>query len=770
MTGGACLSLASAGALAQDDEDLSDVIFVTGEKVERSLQDTSTSVDVTTSQDIIDLNIVDLSDVLRRVGNAGFVTTGRGNNEQFTLRGVSSGGVTPGTNTPVATLYIDGAVVPNQAAGATVSNAWDVQQFEVLRGAQSTVQGRNSLIGAIHVTTVDPTNDWDWSAQARYGEYNTYDLAGAFGGPIIEDQLLFRIAGQYAESDGFVERPDGSDGDEEDTTVLRGKMIFTPEAIPALEARLTAIYTDETDGIVVVDAADLEARRQFADVAGQVERELNLYSLNVDYEVNDVISLVSLTTYSKLETNEVSDFDGLPDLVDEVVVPTRFDQREETDFQQEVRLVFEAGAFSGLVGALYAERKSDSTTQVDDIFPLGGIADLDLSVLALNGVYQNAVFNATGDNMLLMTAPAGVPTTLGSSLLLGQSVDLNSQFLFQPEFETTALFADVTWEVTDALSLSGGFRWEREDATYNGLQTNAIIGDDAAARTPTGQPGLADTVETALTAALTPGLGGVDAAAVAATATPEVVQGYADVVTTLFQLRAGETFFSGTEIVGGDEFDVFLPKFVGTYDVNEDLSFSLSAQKAYRPGGLGLNPVANAIYTFDPEFAWNYEAAMRFQTADGRLTLNANAFLIDWTDQQIEVQLDPTPQNTEVRNVGESELYGAEFQLDYVVNDYFSLFGTLGLLHTEITNDDRTDFLLEQGVTEEEIAALSEDELQPLKGDSFTFAPDTTATLGVTYNNPNGLSATVDVNYQSESIPLLQDKFCKRFIRSISIR
>ncbi|MEM9376503.1 MAG: TonB-dependent receptor plug domain-containing protein, partial [Pseudomonadota bacterium] len=216
-----------------------ETIVVTGEKQGRSLQDTVASVDVTTADDIAALNIVDLEDVLRRVGNAGFVTTGSGRNEQFTLRGVQSQGVTGGTNTPVSTLYIDGAVVPNQAAGAAISNAWDVQQVEVLRGAQSTVQGRNSLIGAIIVNTVDPTDTFDWAARATYGNENTYELSGAVGGPIIEDQVGFRLSGQLTESDGFITRLDGSDADAEETTLLRGKLAITPAAIPDLEIMLT---------------------------------------------------------------------------------------------------------------------------------------------------------------------------------------------------------------------------------------------------------------------------------------------------------------------------------------------------------------------------------------------------------------------------------------------------------------------------------------------------------------------------------------------------
>ncbi|MEL7231961.1 MAG: TonB-dependent receptor plug domain-containing protein, partial [Pseudomonadota bacterium] len=377
-------ALITAPAFAQEapeeEEARQETIIVSGEKIERSLQDTVSSVDVTTAEDIEQLNIVDLEDVLRRVGNAGFVTTGSGRNEQFTLRGVQSQGVTGGSNTPVSTLYIDGAVVPNQAAGAAISNAWDVEQVEVLRGAQSTVQGRNSLIGAIVVNTKDPTDEFDWAARATYATENTYELSGAVGGPIIEDQLAFRLSGQYTESDGFIERLDGTNGDAEETTVLRGKLRFTPKAIPALQIDLTGIYSDETDGLALVDAANPDARIQSADVFTQTDRELNLFSANISYELNDTFDLVSLTTYSKLETDEVGDFDGAPALP----VPftaIREDQREQEDLQQEFRLLFETEQFDGLVGVLYAERSSDDNTRTQQSFPVPGV---DLRGLGLN--------------------------------------------------------------------------------------------------------------------------------------------------------------------------------------------------------------------------------------------------------------------------------------------------------------------------------------------------------------------------------------------------
>ncbi|MEM9988470.1 MAG: TonB-dependent receptor, partial [Pseudomonadota bacterium] len=655
------LALTATGALAQQGED---TIVVTGEKVFRSVQETTTSVDVVTSDEIDNLNIIDLEDALRRVGNAGFVTTGNGRNEQFTLRGVQSQGITGGTNTPVATLYIDGAVVPNQAAGAAISNAWDVAQIEVLRGAQSTVQGRNSLIGSIVVNTVDPTNDPDFDAQVRYGEYGTYDISAAGGGALVEDQLLIRLSGQYSESEGFVERPDGSNADEEETTLLRGKLLFTPTALPQFQAKFSAIYTDETDGSALVDSLNPSARIQSADVATVTERELNLYSLTLDYEVNDSIDLVSLTTYSSLKTDEVADFDGLGSF-QTPLTPIREDVRDQTDFQQEFRLLFDTGRFSGLIGALYAERTADDRSDVVQVFPTA-VVDADLASLGLDTVYQQVTAGATMGAVSIGT-PAGAPRLLSDPLIFGPSLSIGSDFVFQPEFETLALFGEVTFEATEKLDLTLGLRYEEEDASYGVQQTNSLLEADDLLAASTGNPGLVPAIEAATAAELAGIVGATQAGLIANGAAPVIASFYPDFAAGAILAVSGPNFFNPIDLDEDQSFEAFLPKFVVSYEVSDTTNVALSAQRAYRPGGLGINPVRNSIYAFDPEFSWNYEAAFRYLSADGRVRLNTNLFLIDWTDQQLEVALSATPQDTEVVNVGESQLYGLEAQLDVSV-------------------------------------------------------------------------------------------------------
>ncbi len=735
------VSVPAAAQSASEPEARQETVIVTGEKIERDLQDTTASIAATTSEDIERLNIVDLEDVLRRTGNAGFVTVGSGRNEQFTLRGVQSQGVTGGTGTPVSTLYVDGAVVPNQAAGAAISNAWDVTQIEVLRGAQSTVQGRNSLIGAIVVKTMDPGEEFDWAARATYAEENSYEVSGAVGGPIADGQLGFRLAAQATGTDSFISRLDGTDGDAEEGFVLRGKLKFTPTGLPGLEAMLTVIYSDETDGLALVDAADPGARIQSADIFTETERELNLASLKLIYSVSDKIDLVSLTTYSKLETDEVGDFDGLPALPVPVSA-IRFDQRAEDDFQQEFRLLYAGDRVNALAGALYAKRTSDDATSVSQTFPLPPV---DLATLGLNSVYlgvtgaATAPFNPPGG--IPVSTPTTAPRLITDPLIFGSFLPINSNFAFQPEFTTQALFGEVSFDLTERFSVTGGFRYEREEADYTAAQTNLLLEVADQQAVTTGNPALPAAIRAALITRYTPIVGAANATAIANGTAPVIAGFYPQFAQGVIASFAGPNFLSPIALDESQSFEVFLPKFVAAYDITDDVSLSFSAQQAYRPGGIGINPVRGRTYIFEEEKSWNYEIGLRTQSADGALTFNANAFLIDWSDQQLEVTLSATPQDSEVVNAGTSELMGAEVTLAYAFAKGWDAFASIGLLSTEITEDVRPEVLLDPTLS--------------LKGNAFPFAPEYTATLGLTYEGGSGWSGSTDINFTDSSEPLL---------------
>ncbi|MEM8982578.1 MAG: TonB-dependent receptor [Pseudomonadota bacterium] len=178
-------------------------------------------------------------------------------------------------------------------------------------------------------------------------------------------------------------------------------------------------------------------------------------------------------------------------------------------------------------------------------------------------------------------------------------------------------------------------------------------------------------------------------------------------------------------------FEAFLPKLALGYDVNDDLRVGFTVQRGYRAGGaataLGIGP-----YEFDPEYAWNYELALRSAWYDNRLTVNANAFFLDWTDQQV------TQQNLGlafvIQNAGESESYGMELDVRAKPTDTLELFTSFAYVKTEFT-----EYVVETA------GAITD-----FTGNEFAGAPTITASAGITTYFPRGWYASVDASFTDE--------------------
>ncbi|MEJ8630387.1 Plug domain-containing protein [Sphingomonas sp. I4] len=106
-------SLAQQATAAAQDGQPGDII-VTGEKSNRTLQDTTTSVAVTTPERIRQENILTIQDIYNRTANVSETYGASG----FTIRGINNQGVGAGGNADTATVYVDGAPIPARRCSA----------------------------------------------------------------------------------------------------------------------------------------------------------------------------------------------------------------------------------------------------------------------------------------------------------------------------------------------------------------------------------------------------------------------------------------------------------------------------------------------------------------------------------------------------------------------------------------------------------------------------------------------------------------------------
>lgn len=118
----------------------------------------------------------------------------------FYIRGIGNTAQDPFVDTPVA-VSIDGVYLAT-TSGSLV-DLFDVQQVEVLRGPQGTLQGRNAPGGAVNIMTRRPTGDTSLEGEIGYGRFNAVDVKLA-GETAVTDTLAVRASMIVNHDDGYI--------------------------------------------------------------------------------------------------------------------------------------------------------------------------------------------------------------------------------------------------------------------------------------------------------------------------------------------------------------------------------------------------------------------------------------------------------------------------------------------------------------------------------------------------------------------------------------
>ena len=250
--------LSSASALADDvaaDAITSiEKITVMGEKTERSLKDTTSSVSVIGAEQLANGQYLSVSNAIAQVSNV-VVLSG----SVPDIRGVSGNGAATGFNSftggakaRVSTI-VDGVIEPFVADLTGDTGLWDIAQIEVFRGPQSTSNGRNSIAGSLFIKTNDPSFDWDGAARLGYrNQTNFVDSAIMLTGPILNDQLAFRITAQNVDGDTYNKglnheaNPATYDLNELKTQRFRSKFLWQPNQNDDLQIMYSYAFNKET--------------------------------------------------------------------------------------------------------------------------------------------------------------------------------------------------------------------------------------------------------------------------------------------------------------------------------------------------------------------------------------------------------------------------------------------------------------------------------------------------------------------------------------------
>lgn len=411
---------------AGNDEQELEKIIVTGEKLGRSLQETSSSVVIYTGEDLEKKSIQDLYDIVSLTPNVGQSFGEKG----FSIRGIDQR-LGTGTGLLINTV-VDGASLPNnQSTFFGPYSAWDLQQVEILRGPQGTTQGRNAVGGTIILNTANPEmNEFSGKARASVAQLGTTQLAGAVNLPLINDELAMRVAVDKRESDGWVENPTrNEDYDARDFTNAKAKLLWQPHDDFSLLYTLN--FTDSKGGEDLVDIASFpEKRINTANEAAEEGSEHLINNIQMDYQLNENWSVTAVSTFYDHDYLRTEDIDQGP-------TPGPFLNRTQDDksFSQEVRFLYDnAENIRWLIGGYYGDFE-----------------------------------NNTVDKFSLPVLFLGVPPQVLAQLGVSPFEPINQARNFKTEEKNKALFTEFEYDLTSQLTAILGARFDDESRDFTGV-------------------------------------------------------------------------------------------------------------------------------------------------------------------------------------------------------------------------------------------------------------------------------------------------------------
>ena len=411
-----------------------DAVTVSGDRLGRAADAVKESIAVITAEDLARGTSQNFHEL---VGSLGNVTRAQ-NDRQLSIRGVLQNG-NGGGDAETITVYLDGIPLPQRAANfGGPLNAFDVEQIEVLRGAQSTTQGRNALAGAVFIKTREAQPFWDATARVAGGTRDTTQTALAVGGPILDDDFSFRLALDESNTDGEVNNltTGARDAQRALTRLGRLKLAYAPLG-GHYEARLQGITSNNSFGDNIYDASN-GPRTETANQRYDERYKTDIVGLTQGFALTPSLRVTSVTGYANGVNARDADFDR----TEAVGGVSTFDLDDES-LTQELRLNFDGDTGFGPV---------------------------------------KAVFGVFGERLEQFSRVTGTDVLIG-----GGSASLDGFVVYNREVETAAAFGELDWEFFPGLSLTGGLRRQVEsrlrrnvsDVQYSNPQTGAPIPDEA---------------------------------------------------------------------------------------------------------------------------------------------------------------------------------------------------------------------------------------------------------------------------------------------------
>jgi len=544
----------------------------------------------------------------------------------FVIRGLSSDEVSP-TAQPRVSVYLNQA--PVSRASMALTELYDMERVEVLKGPQGTLFGRGSQIGAISFITRRPVSNVSGSISAGTGNFGRAETQGYINLPLVENQLYFRLAGIHTQRDGFVENTRGGTLNGRNTTGGRLSMLYLPS--PDTRVDLVINYqNDNNPGTAFMSKMfpNEEGERDIFGFRASLEQGEELRnkrdvlggSLNIKHYRDENNFWSSITSYFTNSTDSRWDGDGTHapaiDMAEWVNV---------SQFTQEFRYNFSVNSnLNGFIGTGYWMEDVGQTYWF-------GPNEQHMAYLFL----QMPQFLITPDNRALPMPRLPNDPRLGPIAGMPLPVHHEEENRASAVNQALDVFADATWNLTPSLSLTAGLR-----ATYE----HFTVGNESA------------------------------------------FTGGSPSVLGLLAGNAPNIFFRPLNYVEvTEDFMSFTWRSNMQWEINPDASLFWGYSKGRRPNVIQFDR-AGVHEILSHEVVHSFDAGIK-SVVDQRLWFDLSVFTHLYQNFQ-STEWDAATFNYLIFDAGKATSFGAETNLRAVINRNLTLFGNYAWIHARFDDED----------------------------------------------------------------------------------
>ncbi|MFT3965533.1 MAG: TonB-dependent receptor [Sphingobium sp.] len=632
-----------------------DDIIVTARRVEERLQDVPISITVLSQEQLANNNVQNAKDLATYTPGLTLNARYGADNTTYTIRGFTQEQRTTAT---VGTYFAD-VVAPRGSGaspggdGAGPGQLFDLQNVQVLKGPQGTLQGRNSTGGAVLIVPRKPTGNFEGYVEGSVGDYELRRVQAVVNVPVL-DTLRVRLGVDRSTRDGYLKNagrigfgPHGDAGGSQDYIALRASIVA--DLTPNLEnytiltyanskstgtsPKVTRCYRDRGGANYCDQIARENAYGDFWTVSNSMADSLSetktWQAINTTtWQASDTLTVKNILSYAEFRGRNNLDLFGIytpvgvpagtetsPSQVRNFTGTHVIDGRDtnaESTFVEELQFQGRPGGRFIYQGGLYFESSQplgQSGTQSATFTPCTNIATF------------SCVLNDGG------------ATSLGRQTY---STTLT-------KYRGIAAYAQASYDITDKLKFTAGFRytWDKMSSAFQVIDIN--LNGISSAVAPPALPAPANALSASCAALPTFGSKG------------SATNPYRP-ITDRFDMCKQYLSVSTEAPTWLIDFD---------YKLLDDVLLYAKYSRGYRQGG--VNPFgADKLQGYDKEKVDTYEIGAKASWR-GRFPghLNVAGYYNDFSNQQIQLGLQcltagACTQTTAILNVGKSELYGAE--------------------------------------------------------------------------------------------------------------